>query len=736
MIASLFLLAAPASSRASTSAVTDSLTWTTLPGEAVNVARNQAALVFDSRRNRVLAFCGGVSSLCFSSYSTKFFDDVRAIDPSVGTAWDSLPPGPGRRPQLLDVAAVYDSTGDRILMFGGVHPFPGSTHFPSPRPAWSDTLWSFDCSTNTWSIVPSSGSGPSARSNASLSLDPLRDRLILFGGRDSNGVALSDLWTAPRSAPGQWSLLVAGGAPPPGRSDHLAAYDPGRDRLLIVGGSSPDTTRGTWSLSLAGSPAWTPLTTSASTPTGVTFGGLDARRGRLFAVGADPEPTVRVLDLASNEWFTASPAGQSPRTFGYTTSGLGGCTAVFDPVHDGLVLSWIGPFPFGCWNGITTGLTHVLRSGPLGPASLTAAFDSVEYFRGVGTLHWSLDLSGTPSGALEAEVDAGAGFGRYQLVFATESGPCTTSLPLSPATAYRFRLRWFDGTASRTTSPVDVQTPPAPARVSVAVDSIFVAGGSIFPRFLLTSDSLQLLTPTVMEYRMPGGSWQDAQLGWPLLNGWFGARQDDVPPNTLIEYRLRWGPVPLTYSSVYSYLTPPVPVFDSSHVEARQISLHWHSIPGATLSCILLKSAPGGKGWPDTSYVQTDAQGRIDFVDRSVAPSTFYNYQLDWLEGGIERTATTVGLATPADSRPVPLALASPAPNPAANAFDVRLDSSNASSVLVELYDVGGRRRWSRVVPGGPQVVHVAPTSLRSGVYSLVVRQAGKHVARRVVIVH
>src|SRR5206468_8855757 len=44
-------------------------------------------------------------------------------------------------------------------------------------------------------------SGPVARHDHALIDDPVRDRLVLFGGADANGAALGDVWVLPLSGP-------------------------------------------------------------------------------------------------------------------------------------------------------------------------------------------------------------------------------------------------------------------------------------------------------------------------------------------------------------------------------------------------------------------------------------------------------------------------------------------------------------------------------------------------------
>jgi N-acetylneuraminic acid mutarotase len=56
-----------------------------------------------------------------------------------------------------------------------------------------DDLWTLDLGSLAWQRVTVAGSGPLARRSATLVADPARNRLLLFGGRNS-ATAFGDLW--------------------------------------------------------------------------------------------------------------------------------------------------------------------------------------------------------------------------------------------------------------------------------------------------------------------------------------------------------------------------------------------------------------------------------------------------------------------------------------------------------------------------------------------------------------
>ena len=58
--------------------------------------------------------------------------------------------------------------------------------------------------------------------------------MIVFGG----GASLADLWALDLGGVPSWSALTSTGTPPTGRTGHTAIYDPVRDRMIVFGGSS------------------------------------------------------------------------------------------------------------------------------------------------------------------------------------------------------------------------------------------------------------------------------------------------------------------------------------------------------------------------------------------------------------------------------------------------------------------------------------------------------------------
>jgi hypothetical protein len=98
--------------------------------------------------------------------------------------------------------------------------------------------------------------------------------MILFGGNNASGF-LNDVWALSLSGTPTWTPIVPAGTAPSARLVPSMIYDPVRDRLLVFGGASAQDSLYTrqyfnevWELSLSGTPTWTNLAISGTAPTG------------------------------------------------------------------------------------------------------------------------------------------------------------------------------------------------------------------------------------------------------------------------------------------------------------------------------------------------------------------------------------------------------------------------------------------------------------------------------------
>jgi len=235
--------------------------WTQLFLSGDNAAlpgRDSHAMVFDPSRNRLVIFGG-------------YLADVLEMNPSASTIATVLvttwPPPQDQH------SMAYDPNRDRIVMLGGGSPetwelAPGSMTwtwnyvlgpngrighamaYEAPRrkmilfggrdktrgavgaTVFNDT-WEWDGTAKTWT-KRNPATAPPARYDHALAYDPLRNRVVMFGGRNAAGTPLNDTWEWDGA---NWASVATPGALT-ARFAHAMAYDAVRQRVVLFGGDN------------------------------------------------------------------------------------------------------------------------------------------------------------------------------------------------------------------------------------------------------------------------------------------------------------------------------------------------------------------------------------------------------------------------------------------------------------------------------------------------------------------
>lgn len=334
-------------------------------GPGLPTARHSHSAIADAPRNRMLVFGGiddgsnplsDVWSLSFTNPNkwtqldptasvtvpsddfASVYDPVRermvtsmgaefwVLTNLAGTpAWAQIGPLGPAPTERTGMVAIFDAPRNRMLVFGGVT-------VTSP---WSRDLWAYSFASQSWSIIIASGQSPPGRSFASAVYDPAGDRLILFGG-DSQQGPLNDAWQLSLSSTPTWTPLTPSGTPPPARFAHTAILDAPRNRMVIYGGEDQAAVvrSDVWALSLSGSTSWAQLS-----PTGGPAPGrklhtavFDAPRNRMLTFGWN-DATVWALFLAGPAaWSTLAVSGTPPPT-------MSGHQAAYDATGDRMLVS-------------------------------------------------------------------------------------------------------------------------------------------------------------------------------------------------------------------------------------------------------------------------------------------------------------------------------------------------------------------------------------------------------------
>ena len=184
---------------------------------------------------------------------------------------------------------MYDPVGDRLVLFGG---YDGLAR----GDVWQLTL----SGTPTWSQLTPSGTPPAPRWLHCVERIPATNEMLVIAGTDST--LYDDVWKLNLNGAPAWTKVVPGGTIPPARFHATAIYDPVRSRVVMYGGSDLTAAKAdTWALSVTGSPTWTQLAPTGFLPVG-RFGHsavYDPVRDRVIVYGGiTGSPTDETLELA------------------------------------------------------------------------------------------------------------------------------------------------------------------------------------------------------------------------------------------------------------------------------------------------------------------------------------------------------------------------------------------------------------------------------------------------------
>jgi hypothetical protein len=174
--------------------------------------RNWPAVAYDTTRD-VLVIHGGLQS-------GNNFDETWEWDGQTWTRFESI--GPGAREGAL---MAYDAARAKMIFFGGSTP---------DMKIHGDT-WDWDG--QSWTKVNESGPAPCFPGG--MAYDPVRQVVLLYSGHfaDPSGDSIDydDLWAWDGSS---WREIHTDG-PTPGHRTHAGfLYDPGAEKILLVGSGS------------------------------------------------------------------------------------------------------------------------------------------------------------------------------------------------------------------------------------------------------------------------------------------------------------------------------------------------------------------------------------------------------------------------------------------------------------------------------------------------------------------
>jgi len=198
-------------------------------------AREDHSAIFDSRGRRMVIWGGRDKD---STYDHINLYDMWALDldPNSPTfeKWQDLSVEEQHAPGRSDHVAVYDSTKNRMVIYGGwdkeMKEYFGDTwaFYFAPTP---DTK-------GRWRQIKTKKSHPPKRRRAVGVYDSARNWFIVCGGFGQEGY-LNDVWAFDLTRD-VWMNVTPGPQP---RIDHQAVYDPTRGRLILYGGDAQRKTK-------------------------------------------------------------------------------------------------------------------------------------------------------------------------------------------------------------------------------------------------------------------------------------------------------------------------------------------------------------------------------------------------------------------------------------------------------------------------------------------------------------
>ncbi len=215
--------------------------------------------VYDPTTNQMIIFAGVDAAMSdVSAYPSDVWvlSNANGLDKTPST-WKQLYPAGEPPSGRASHTAVYDITHNRMIIYGG-HRW-GSSPL---NDVWVLNNANGLGGTPAWTKISPTGNIPASRTYHAGVYDATKDRLTIFGGCDSDNGNLpnlknmNDVWVLSHASglggTPTWTQLNPTGEPPMARSRHTGVYDSTNNRMIIFGGtdSDKDYLNDVWALSL------------------------------------------------------------------------------------------------------------------------------------------------------------------------------------------------------------------------------------------------------------------------------------------------------------------------------------------------------------------------------------------------------------------------------------------------------------------------------------------------------
>lgn len=305
------------------------------------IPRDSHSAVLDLTTNRMIIFGGDINIT--NSPSNRNLNDVWRLGP--GLKWTAEKPiGTPPAPRLAH-SAVYDPGSNRMITFGG-----GLGHTsPCENDVWILTNANGDGGTPEWIQLTPSGNAPAPRLRHSAVYDSTTNAMIVFGGDDCFQTVFNDVWLLSNAnglgGTPTWTLLSPNGGSP-SIQGHTAVYDPGSNRMIVFGGggSTSSDTNAVWVLSNAngtgGTPMWTQLAPTGPLPApreihSAVYDSASNRMtifgGETISGGQDISGALGDVWILSDANGLGTPMWTQLASFNLFAEGRAGHSAVYNP---------------------------------------------------------------------------------------------------------------------------------------------------------------------------------------------------------------------------------------------------------------------------------------------------------------------------------------------------------------------------------------------------------------------
>jgi hypothetical protein len=209
--------------------------------------------------------------------------------------WTQMNPSP--KPSLRHGhAMVYDSANNKVVLFGGWDAL-----------GRDDETWVYDLASDTWT-EKSPTSSPSVRERHAMAYDSANNKVVLFGGIITGGIDNDETWLYD-TASNTWTQKMPS-TKPTARAYHTMVYDSANNKIVLFGGHDTDYDDETWLYDTAFN-TWTQMNPTIKPSARQTLEmEYDSANNKVILFGGTDGTRMDdtwVYDMDSNNWTQKNP---------------------------------------------------------------------------------------------------------------------------------------------------------------------------------------------------------------------------------------------------------------------------------------------------------------------------------------------------------------------------------------------------------------------------------------------